>query len=219
MLRDHVRSDPDAHVVVACPPDSLPIWRARRTRADQGILCALGYAPIIAEPNLEPLFGAMSRETAAAVLAELLKADAAIVRIAHAFAPTEQQHYENVDTKNRLGLDTTYAPMIDGCLSSYCEIDNEDGTTSGGANDFGFSIDRDPLAGGEPRTWEVTTWVGVNCDRRHCAGDPHELLRLVGEATSPIDAAVLLNRQIEDLQRWLTNHEDDRWRVFRHANE
>lgn len=179
----------------------------------------MGYAPIIAEPNLEALFGAMSPETAAAVLAQLLKADAAIIRIAHAFAPTDQHHYENVDTKNRLGLDTTYAPMIDGCLSSYCEIDNEDGTTSGGATDFGFGIDREPQAAAEPRAWEVTTTVTVNCDRRHCPDDPHELLRLVGEATSPIDAAALLNRQVDDLQRWLTNQEDDRWRVFRHANE
>jgi hypothetical protein len=179
----------------------------------------LGYAPIIAEPNLEPLFGAMSAEIAGGVLAHLLEADAAIVRIAHSFAPAEQHHYENVDTKNRLGLETTYAPMIDGCLSSYCEIDNEDGTSSRVANDFGFSIDRDPFAGGEPRTWAVTTWVRVNCDRRQCADDPHELLCLVAEATSPIDAAVLLNRQIEELQRWLTNHKDDRWRVFRHANE
>ncbi|MDP9334071.1 MAG: hypothetical protein M3Q30_12300 [Actinomycetota bacterium] len=179
----------------------------------------MGYAPIIGGPNLEPLFGEMSRETAAAVLAELGKADAAIVRIAHAFGPTEQHHHENVDTKNRLGLETTYAPMIDGCLSSYSEIDDEDGTTSGGATDFLFSIDCDAVASREPRTWDVTTTVTVNCDRRHCADDPHELLRLVGEATSPIDAAGLLTSQIEDLHRWLTNHEDDRWRVFRHANE
>jgi hypothetical protein len=178
----------------------------------------LGYTPIIASPNLDVLFGAMPPEAMAAVSVELLKADAAIVRIAQGFGLAEQQHYENVATKNRLGLHTRSArtPDIDGCVSSAIVIDNEDGTTSHGDTDLGFTIDAGAEAEGEPRTWDVTVWVAVNCDRRHCADDPHEVLRIAGKATSPIEAAVLLTREIEDVHRWLANHDNDGWRIFRH---
>jgi hypothetical protein len=102
-------------------------------------------------------------------------------------------------------------------VSSSIVIDNEDGTTSHGATDLGFNIHAAPVADGEPRTWNATVWVAVNCDRRHCADDPHEVLCITGKATSPIEAAEVLNREIEDVHRWLASHDDDRWRIFRHT--
>jgi hypothetical protein len=177
---------------------------------------AVGYTPIIEAPNLKPLFGAMSPDTAARVNAELLQADAAIVRLAETFGSDERQRYEDVATKNRLGLETTYAPEIDGCISSFASIENADGTTSHGATDLGFTIDTGVVAEGQPRTWIVTIWVAVNCDRRLCPTDPHELLRLSGEATTPLAATALLGSQLADLAQWLANHQDSRWRIFRH---
>jgi hypothetical protein len=177
----------------------------------------VGYLPIVDRPDLEDLFGAMSRETAAAVLNELLSADELLVRIASAFGPEAQHQYEDVRSRNRLGLNTTHSPDIDASVSGSTEISNEDGTKSHPATDLSFLIDGLTPYDGR-RSWIVTTRVAVNCNRRHCANDPHESLRIVGEATSPLGAVRILNQQIEDLDRWIASQEDDRWRIFRHID-
>jgi hypothetical protein len=183
-------------------------------------VCALGYVPVVRSPSLEPLFGTLSPESAAAVLTELVNADAAIARIGGALGTDAQQHYENEDTGNRLGLMThpRYTPMIDGCLSASQRIDNEDGTTSHGNADLCFSIDFASADPSEPRRWRVKTRVSVNCDRRHCPDDPHDLVVMVGETASPTDAVALLSKQIDELRRWLDSRENQPWQIFRHTD-
>jgi len=116
----------------------------------QGNLSGLRYTPIPDGPDLAPLFGAMSSEIAAAVLARLREADEGIVRLARALGSKEEHDYEH-SSSDRLGLHTTYSPEIDGLLSSASTIDNGDGAFSRGSADFCFGIDAFPRTGDQPR--------------------------------------------------------------------
>jgi hypothetical protein len=183
----------------------------------RGNLYALPYTPITDHPDLAPLFGAMSSEVAAAVLARLRDADEGIRRLARALGPADEHDYEH-SSSDRLSLHTTYSPEIDGFLSSVSAIDNGDGTVSRAATDFCFGIDAVPSTGDEPRRWHVEISAAVTCDRRRCPDEPHDLLCMSGEATSPIDAADLLATQIDQLNDWVRNQPDAGWKIFRHSD-
>jgi hypothetical protein len=184
--------------LLVLPPSPYPKLSHNSARA--GNLFGLGYTPIIASPDLTPLFGPMQPDEAVEVLAELVKADKAIVRLSDAFEPSERRNYEDVETKNRLGLETTYAPEIDGCLSTYADFQDDNGTRVNSGTDVMFNIDRAATSSSE-RRWLVATRAVSNCDRRHCPTDPHEMWAVAAEAASPLEAAAILIRQINDLEQ------------------
>lgn len=144
----------------------------------------MGYGNIHEQPDLTPLFGALSAEESEELTAALVALDQRLDRLAE-----EASDHVGVRFRNT-GIGVFGANIAGGPW--------------GDAGDIWFEVDPEPINADPASAWEVWSEIAVFCDRE-LRGEvrgyscTHDLVSLKGLVQSPAQAVALLSDHIDHL--------------------